>query len=295
MSPGVQMAAHVRERMWQRRVQRGVLPGFGVTVGVTASVLSLVVLIPLAALVLRAAGLGPAGFLATVLSARSLAAFRVSFGTALAAALAMAPVGLLLAWTLVRYRFPGRGLLDAVVDLPLALPTSVAGIALATLYVDDGWFGAPLAALGLHVAFTPLGIGVALAFVGLPFIVRTLQPVVMALDGRVEEAAMTLGARPGQIFLRVILPPLLPALLAGVAMAFARAVGEYGSVIFIAGNRPGVSEIMPLLIYARLQQFQDSEAAALGVAMLAASLLILLALSAVQRRALRWGTRLLAG
>ncbi len=279
---------------WQHRVQRGVLPGFGVTVGITATVLSLVVLIPLAALVLRAAGLGVGGFIATVISARSLAALRVSFGTAAAAALAMAPVGLLLAWTLVRYRFPGRRLLDAVVDLPLALPTSVAGIALATLYVDDGWFGAALAPLGVHVAFTPLGIGVALAFVGLPFIVRTLQPVIMALDYRVEEAALTLGARPGQIFLRVVLPPLLPALLAGVAMAFARAVGEYGSVIFIAGNRPGVSEIMPLLIYARLQQFQDSQAAALGVAMLAASLLILLGLSALQHRALRWGARLLA-
>ncbi len=281
-------------RAWQRRVARGVLPGFGVTVGITAAVLSLVVLIPFVALVLRAAGLGVGGFLATVLSARSLAAFRVSFGTALAASLAMAPIGLLLAWTLVRYQFPGRRLLDAVVDLPLALPTSVAGIALATLYVDDGWFGAPLSSLGVHVAFTRLGIGVALAFVGLPFIVRTLQPVIMALDHRVEEAALTLGARPGQVFLRVVLPPLLPALLAGVALAFARAVGEYGSVIFIAGNRPGVSEIVPLLIDARLQQFQDSEAAALSVAMLAASLLILLALSALQRRATRWGTRLLA-
>ena len=290
MRPDAQAGA----RAWRRRAERGVLPGFGVTVGITATVLSLVVLIPFAALVLRAAGLGVGGFLATVLSARSLAAFRVSFGTALAASLAMAPVGLLLAWTLVRYRFPGRRLLDAVVDLPLALPTSVAGIALATLYVDDGWFGAPLSTLGLHVAFTRLGIGVALAFVGLPFIVRTLQPVIMALDHRVEEAALTLGARPGQVFLRVVLPPLLPALLAGVALAFARAVGEYGSVIFIAGNRPGVSEIVPLLIDARLQQFQDSEAAALSVAMLATSLLVLLALAAVQRRATRWGVRLLA-
>ena len=165
---------------------------------------------------------------------------------------------------------------------------------MATLYVDDGWFGVALAPIGVHVAFTPLGIGLALAFVGLPFIVRTLQPVIMALDHRVEEAAMTLGARPGQIFLRVVLPPLLPALLAGVAMAFARAVGEYGSVIFIAGNRPGVSEIVPLLIYARLQQYQDSQAAALAVAMLAASLVILAALSLLQHRALRWGTRLLA-
>ncbi len=279
---------------WRRRVARGVLPGFGVTLGITSAVLSLVVLLPFTALVVRAAGLGLAGFCAVIAEPRSVAALRVSFVTALVAALAMAPVGLLLAWTLVRYRFPGRPLLDAVVDLPLALPTSVAGIALATLYVDDGWFGAPLAAFHVHVAFTPLGIGVALAFVGLPFIVRTLQPVIMALDHRVEEAAMTLGAGPAQVFLRVILPPVLPALVTGVALAFARAVGEYGSVIFLAGNRPGVSEIMPLLIVARLQQFQDGQAAALSVAMLATSLLALLAFAALQHRATRWWTRLLA-
>ena len=279
---------------WKRRAGRGVLPGFGVTLGITVAMLSLLVLVPFGALVLRAAGLGWHGFWATITAPRSLAALRVSFATALLAALAMAPVGLLLAWTLARYRFPGRRLMDALVDLPLALPTSVAGVALATLYGDEGWFGAPLAAAGVHVAFTPLGIGVALAFVGLPFIVRTLQPVIMALDPAVQEAAMTLGAAPGQLFLRVVLPPLLPALVAGAALAFARAVGEYGSVIFLAGNRPGVSEIMPLLIAVRLQQFQDGEAAALGVAMLAASLLILLLLALLQHRATRWWTRLLA-
>ena len=279
---------------WQRTARRGVLPGFGFTLGLTVAGLSLIVLVPLAALVLRAAGLGPAGVWAVLFSPRAIAAFRVSFVSAMLAALAVAPPGFLLAWTLVRYRFPGRRLLDALVDLPLALPTSVAGISLATLYVDEGWLGAPLAILGVHVAFTQLGIGVALAFVGLPFIVRTVQPVIQALDHQVEEAALVLGATPGQLFVRVILPPLLPALLAGIALAFARAVGEYGSVIFIAGNRPGVSEIVPLLIVGRLQQFDDGAAACLGTAMLLFSFLILLLLSLVQHRATRAWTRVFA-
>jgi sulfate transport system permease protein len=279
---------------WQRAARRGVLPGFGVTLGLTVTILSLIVLIPVAALVAQGAGLGPARFWAEVTSPRAVAAFRVSFGLAMAASLAMVPVGLLLAWTLERYRFPGRRLLDALVDLPLALPTSVAGIAFATLYGEDGRLGAPLAAIGVQVAFTPLGIAVALAFVGLPFIVRAVQPVIMALDRGAEEAAVTLGAGPAQVFLRVALPPLLPALLAGVSLAFARAVGEYGSVIFIAGNRPGVSEIVPLMIVDRLQQFQDRQAAALGVTMLVLSLAILLLLSVLQHRAVRLWMLLLA-
>ena len=278
----------------RRRAARGVLPGFGLTLGVTTGYLSLIVLIPIAGLVLRAAGLGPAGLWATISSPRALAAFRVSFLLSALATLAGAPAGLLLAWTLVRYRFPGRRLLDALVDLPLALPTSVAGIALTTLYVDSGWLGQPLAALGIRVAFTPLGIWVALVFVGLPYIVRTVQPVLMTMDRRTEEAAMTLGAPPGSLFFRVMLPPLLPAMLAGMGLAFARAVGEYGSVIFIAGNRPGISEIVPLLIVGRLEQFDYAGAAALGATMLAASLLILLAVSALQHRVVRLWMRTIA-
>ncbi len=271
----------------RRAARRGILPGFGLTVGITATYLTLIVLIPVAGLVLRAAGLGPAGIWNAVSSPRALAAFRVSFGTSALAALAGVPLGLLLAWVLARYRFPGRRLLDAVVDLPLALPTSVAGIALSTLYVDDGWLGAPLAALGVSVAYTPLGIWVALLFVGLPYVVRTMQPVLIALDRQAEEAAVTLGARPGQVFARVVLPPLLPAILAGMGLAFARAVGEYGSVIFLAGNRPGVSEIVPLLIVGRLEQYDYAGAAALGATMLLASLLILLAIGALQRHSVR--------
>lgn len=277
-----------------RRVRRGILPGFGLTFGVTVTYISLIVLVPVAGLLLRAANLGPAAIWAVVTSGRAVAAFRVSFGISALAAVSGAPIGLLLAWTMVRYRFPGRRLLDALVDLPLALPTSVAGIALTTLYVDDGWLGAPLASIGLTVAFTRAGIWVALLFVGLPYIVRTLQPVLMALDRRTEESALTLGARPSQVFLRVVLPPLLPPLLAGMGFAFARAVGEYGSVIFIAGNRPGQTEIVPLLIAGRLEQFDYAGAAALGATMLVASLLILVALSLLQNRVERLWTRAFA-
>ncbi len=278
----------------RRAARRGVLPGFGPTLGVTAAYVSLIVLVPMAALALRAAGLGLGGIWAVLSSPRAVAAFRVSFGMSALAALAAAPAGMLLAWTLVRYRFPGRRVLDALVDLPLALPTSVAGVALTSLYVDDGWLGGPLAAAGIPVAFAPLGIWVALLFVGLPYVVRTVQPVLLAQDRRMEEAALTLGARPAQVFSHVVLPPLLPALLAGVGFAFARAVGEYGSVIFIAGNRPGVSEIVPLLIVGRLEQLDDAGAACLGCAMLAASLLLLAGLSAVQGRSARLWTRALA-
>ena len=216
-------------------------------------------------------------------SPRTLAAFRVSFGAAALAALIDTPLGLLLAWTLTRYRFPGHRLLEALIDLPFALPTAVAGIALSTLYVPDGWIGSVLALFGIELAFNPGGIVVALAFVGLPFIVRTVQPVLAALDREAEEAALTLGARPFAILRRVIAPPLVPAILTGLALAFARGVGEYGSVIFIAGNRPAISEIVPLLIIVRLEQFDYPGAALLGSAMLLASLL-LLGINALQDR-----------
>jgi sulfate transport system permease protein len=210
---------------------------------------------------------------------RVVAAFRVSFGIAFIAALINAVVGLLIAWVLVRYRFPGRRLIDGLVDLPFALPTAVAGIALATLYADSGWIGALLARFGIDIAFTPLGILVALVFIGLPFVVRTVQPVLADLAPDAEEAALTLGATRWQIFRRVVLPALLPGVLTGMSLAFARGLGEYGSVIFIAGNMPGVSEIVPLLIVIKLEQFDYPGAAAIGVAMLVASFAILLAIN----------------
>ena len=259
------------------------LPGFRLSLGLTVLWLVLLVLLPLAGLVVKAASLSPAQILAALATPRALAAFRVSFGTAALAALFDLPLGLLLAWSLTRYRFPGRRLLDALIDLPFALPTAVAGIALTTLYVDDGWLGALLAPFGLSLAFTPSGIVVALAFVGLPFIVRSVQPVLADLPRDAEEAALTLGAGPFAILRRVILPPVLPALLTGLALAFARGVGEYGSVIFIAGNRPAISEIVPLLIVIKLEQFDYPGAALLGSTMLAASLLLLLAINRLQR------------
>lgn len=260
------------------------MPGFGVSLGITSAVLGLIVVLPLAGLAARAATIDGGHAWRVMSDPRTLAAFRVSFLTAGLAALAAIPCGLLLAWVLERYAFPGRRLLDAAMDLPFALPTAVAGIALTTLYVPDGWLGAPLARLGIAVAYTPLGIGAALLFLGLPFVVRTVQPVLAGFDRAAEEAALLLGARPGQIFRLVVLPPLLPAVAAGAAMAFARALGEYGSVIFIAGNRPGVSEIVPLLIVVRLEQFDYPGAALLGCAMLVMSFAMLLAAGGLQRR-----------
>jgi sulfate/thiosulfate transport system permease protein len=247
------------------------------------------VALPLSALILKATGLGWDDALALVATPRALSAFRVSFGTALAAAALNGAIGLIVAWVLVRYDFPGRRLLDAIVDLPFALPTAVAGIALATLYADTGWIGALLAPLGISVAYTPLGIFVALLFVGLPYVIRSVQPVLAELDAKAEEAALTLGATGGQIFRRVIVPPLVPALLTGIAMAFARGVGEYGSVIFIAGNRPGLSEIVPLLVVVRLEQFDYAGASVLAVAMLLASGAILLAINGHQSLLRRHG------
>ncbi len=263
-------------------IRYSVLPGFGLTLGLTLSWLGLIVLLPLAGLTLDAAGLGWSGFWAEVATPRVLAAFRVSFTTALAAALINLVFGLLVAWVLVRYRFVGQKLVDALVDLPFALPTAVAGIALSALYSTNGWIGSVLAPLGINVAFTPLGIVVALTFIGLPFVVRTVEPVLQDLPPEEEEAAISLGATRLQTFIRVILPALLPALLTGFALAFARGLGEYGSVIFIAGNMPEISEIVPLLIIIKLEQFDYHGATAIGTLMLALSFVLLLVINLLQ-------------
>jgi sulfate transport system permease protein len=262
-----------------------VIPGFGITLGLTLLWLSLIVLIPLAGLFLKSAELTLAQFLAVLASRRVLHAFELSFGLALAAAAVNLVFGAIVAWVMVRYRFPGRRLLDAVVDIPFALPTAVAGIALATLYAQSGWIGQLLAPFGIKVAFTPFGIFVALVFIGLPFVVRTAQPVLEDLDREYEEAAASLGADRWTTVRRIVLPTITPALLAGFALAFARAVGEYGSVIFIAGNLPNVSEIVPLLIVIRLQEFRYADATAIGAAMLVASFILLFLVNALQRRA----------
>ncbi|MEJ1974673.1 MAG: sulfate ABC transporter permease subunit CysT [Acetobacteraceae bacterium] len=259
-------------------------PGFGLTLGMTSLWLTALVLLPLAALALRPWTLGLAGVWQSVTDPRALAALRLSFGAAAGAAVIDAPLGLLIAWVLVRYRFPGRAVADAVVDLPFALPTAVAGIALTALLAPNGWIGGPLHTAGIDVAYGRAGIMVALVFVGLPFIVRVLQPVLMDLPPDAEEAAATLGATPWQTWRRVLFPAMLPALLTGAGLAFARAVGEYGSVIFIAGNRPMISEIAPLLIVTRLEQFDYAGASALALAMLVASFVVLAALGLVQRR-----------
>ncbi len=268
--------------------QRSVLPGFGLAAGFAVAYLSLVILIPLAALVLRPIELGWAGFLAQIGSPRVLASLRLSFGAALFAAVVNAVFGTVLAWVLVRYRFPLRGLIDSLVDLPFALPTAVAGIALTAIYAPNGWIGSWFAEYGIRIAFTPTGIVIALIFIGLPFVVRTIQPVLQDLEPEIEEAAASLGADRLQTILRVILPTLLPAVLTGFALAFARAVGEYGSVIFIAGNLPLVSEIAPLLIVVKLEQFDYAGAAAIGVAMLAFSFVLLLAINLAQSWSRRW-------
>jgi sulfate transport system permease protein len=262
--------------------EQSAIPGFGLAMGYTLLYLSLIVLIPLAALLFKASGLGLSGLWEIATEPRVLAALRASFGLSLAAAAVDSVFGLLVAWVLMRYRFPARKLLDAAVDLPFALPTAVAGIALATLYAPNGWLGAPLARLGLQVAFTPLGIFIALVFVGLPFTVRTVQPLIAEIDREVEEASVTLGATRGQTVRRVILPMLVPAMLTGFALAFARAVSEYGSVIFIAGNLPYVSEIAPLLIVIKLEEYNYAGATGIAAIMLAASFVTLLAINLLQ-------------
>ncbi|MEG8046554.1 sulfate ABC transporter permease subunit CysT [Sphingomonas aerolata] len=265
-----------------RRARRSVIPGFGLTMGLTIVWLCLIVLIPLSTIFLRAAGLGWDGFVAVGLSARALSAYKLSFGTALLAASVNAVFGLLIAWILARYEFPGKKFVDAAVDLPFALPTAVAGIALVSLYAENGWIGSLLAPLGIRVAYTPLGVVVALIFIGLPFIVRSVQPVLADLGADVEEAAATLGATRWQTFSRVILPAIAPALLTGFALAFARGVGEYGSVIFIAGNMPYKSEIAPLLIVTQLEQFDYPGATAIACVMLIASFSMLLLVNLLQ-------------
>lgn len=266
---------------WKWR-QSSVIPGFGLSLGYTLSYLVLIILIPLAGLVWHTASLGLSELASLATDPRTLNALRISFGTAMAAAFVNAIFGVVVAWVLVRYDFPGRRFVDAAVDLPFALPTAVAGIALTTLYAPKGWIGAWLTPLGIKIAYTPLGIVIALIFIGLPFVVRTVQPVMEEIDRQVEEAAATLGANRFQTIFRVLLPGLFPAILTGFALAFARGVGEYGSVIFIAGNIPYVSEIAPLLIVIRLEEFNYPAAMAVATIMLVISFIMLFIINLIQ-------------
>ena len=267
--------------------QHSILPGFNLALGFTLLYLSLIVLIPLSAAFIRTTELTWQEFWFAVTTPRVLASYRLTFGAAFAAALVNAVFGLLVAWVLVRYRFPGKKLIDALVDLPFALPTAVAGIALTALYAGNGWIGQYLEPLGIKVAFTPIGVFVALTFIGLPFVVRTVQPVLEDIESELEEAAAMLGANRLQTFLRIIFPTIFPALMTGFALAFARAIGEYGSVIFIAGNMPMVSEITPLLIITKLEQYDYAGATALAVVMLVISFILLLVINLLQW----WGRR----
>ena len=262
--------------------QPTVLPGFGLTLGFSLFYLSLIVLIPLSGLFVKTSTLSGEQFWTLVTDPRAIASYQLSFGASLLGALINGLFGSIIAWVLVRYRFPGRSLIDALVDLPFALPTAVAGITLTAIYASNGWIGRYLEPFGIKVAFTPLGVLVALTFIGLPFVVRTVQPILEDLDREVEEAAATLGARRGQTLVRVVLPVLVPALLTGFALALARAVGEYGSVIFIAGNIPFVSEIAPLLIVIRLQEFDYPGATAVASLMLVISFVLLLVINLAQ-------------
>ena len=266
------------------------LPGLRLTLGFTLFYLGLVVLIPLSTLPIRSASMTWAAFWEATTDPRVVASYRLSLTAAVTAAAVNAVFGGLVAWVLVRYQFPGRRIVDALIDLPFALPTAVAGITLTALYAPNGWLGAPLAAYGIRVAFTPLGITIALVFIGLPFVVRTLQPVIEELDAQVEEAATSLGANRWAVFQRVILPYLFPAWVTGFALAFARAIGEYGSVVFISGNMPMRTEIAPLLIITKLEQFDYAGATAIAGVMLAASFLLLLGINALQI----WSSRRLA-
>lgn len=275
-APGAQSGSH-------RHRRAGVLPGFGLSTGYTVLYLSLLVLIPLTTLPLKSLELGSDGFWGIVLDPRVVASYKLSFGTALMAATVNAFFGLIVAWVLVRYSFAGKKIVDALIDLPFALPTAVAGIALTALYARNGWLGAPLDALfGLKVAFTPLGIIIALIFIGTPFVVRSVQPVLEDLEQEVEEAAASLGANRFETVRRVVLPAIFPSLLTGFALAFARGVGEYGSVVFIAGNMPMISEITPLLILSRLEQYDYAGAAAIATVMLAMSFVLLLVINGLQ-------------
>jgi sulfate transport system permease protein len=263
-------------------LRRNVLPGFSLTLGFVMVYLSLIVFLPLAATLVRSLELSPAQFYAAVTSPRVLASLRLSFGASLIAALLNSVFGLLVAWVLTRYRYPGLKIVDALIDLPFALPTAVAGIALATVYAQNGWLGAPLSLLGIKLAFDRAGVVVALVFIGLPFVVRTVQPVLVEAERELEEAARLLGATAPQIFWRVILPTVAPALMTGFTLAFARALGEYGSVIFIAGNIPMVSEITPLVIITKLEQYDYAGATAIALVMLVASFALLLPINLLQ-------------
>ncbi len=271
----------VRRRAARRRF--GALPGFGLSMGYSVLYLSLLVLIPLAALPIKSSSLGWEQFWAVVTEPRVVASYKLTFGASLIAALVNLVFGLVVAWCLVRYRFPGKKVVDALVDLPFALPTAVAGIALTALYAPNGWLGEPLQRwFGMKVAYTPLGIVIALIFIGLPFVVRTVQPVLEDVEREVEEAAASLGATRLQTFQRVLLPTIVPALLTGFTLAFARSIGEYGSVVFIAGNMPMVSEITPLLIIAKLEQYDYAAAAAIATVMLVFSFILLFAINLLQ-------------
>lgn len=270
--------------VWPRR-RRQVIPGFGITLGLTLAWLSLIVLIPLAGLFFQTAKLGFGGFWEVITERRVMAALELSFGLSLAAAAFNLFAGFIIAWVLVRYEFPGRRFIDALVDIPFALPTAVAGIALTAIYAPNGWIGSLFEPFGIKIAFTPIGIFIAMIFIGLPFVVRTVEPVLGDFERAAEEAAACLGASRWQAFYRVILPAVFPAAITGFAMSFARAVGEYGSVIFIAGNLPMVSEIAPLLIITRLEEFAYPQATAIAVIMLLVSFLILLLINGLQAMA----------
>ncbi|GAB4071657.1 sulfate ABC transporter permease subunit CysT [Ancylobacter sonchi] len=282
MAETTMSAAELGETAPTRR-SNGVIPGFGLTMGLTLLWLSLIVLIPLAGLFFKTAELTPDRIWTILTAARTLNALKISFGLSLIAAAINLVLGAVVVWALVRYDFPGRRLLDALVDIPFALPTAVAGIALTTLYAENGWIGSLLAPFGIKVSFTPLGILVALIFIGLPFVVRTVQPVLEDFDHELEEAAATLGASRWTTIRKVVLPTVLPAFLTGFALAFARAVGEYGSVIFIAGNLPNVSEIAPLLIVIRLEEFRYADATTIAATMLVASFALLFVINGLQR------------
>jgi len=277
-----------KEERVKSAAKRRVIPGFGLTLGYTIFYLSLIVIIPLSALCFKAATLSCTDFVTAVTSPRVVASYRITFGAALAAAVINAIFGLLVAWVLVRYRFPGKKIMDALVDLPFALPTAVAGITLATVYAPNGWIGKWLEPHGVKIAYTPLGILVAMIFIGLPFVVRTVQPVLEAMQAEVEEASACLGANRFQTFTRVLLPTILPSVLTGFALAFARAVGEYGSIIFIAGNMPMVSEITPLLIITKLEQYDYAGATAIASVMLLASFSMLLVINLLQKWSRRY-------
>ncbi|MGM9617364.1 sulfate ABC transporter permease subunit CysT [Butyricicoccus sp.] len=267
-----------------KRKKRRVIPGFGLSLGVTITILSLIVIIPLCSLVIFTAQLSPAEFLKTVTSARVLASYKVSFTTALTASLINAVMGLIIAWVLVRYDFPGKRIMDGMIEIPFALPTAVAGISLTHMTVDSGWVGQLFGRFGIEIAYTRIGITVALVFIGIPFVVRSVQPVLEKVDPQYEEAASMLGAEKSYTFFRVILPEILPSLIAGFTMAFARCLGEYGSVVFIAGNMPFETEITPLLIMSQLQEYDYASATSIALVMLAAAFLILFVNAVLQSR-----------